>query len=170
MRTIAIGILIIAFAHGGAAAQTAGEQAQIVRDFQQRVADYARQHQCLDLFPEAVNAATPAPRIFTAPVAMVFRQVIARALADRDGHPGAGHQHSGPFIVGAAATQHLAVLQPFPDDKLYEFPGVFAEALPLLPEPLEYRLVGHDLVLRDRESNRVVGVLREAVGTAYIVR
>jgi hypothetical protein len=41
--------------------------------------------------------------------------------------------------------------------------------LPLLPEPLEYRLVGHDLVVRDRESNRVVGVLREAVGTAYTV-
>jgi hypothetical protein len=160
MRTIAIGILIVVFAHGGAAAQTAGEQTQIVGDFQQRVADYTRQHQCLDLFPEAVNAATPAPRIFTLPVAMVFRQLIARTLAERDGVAA---------VSRAATTEHLAVLQPFPDSKLYDFPRVLADALPLLPEPLEYRLVGHDLVVRDRESNNVVGVLREAVGTAYTV-
>lgn len=158
MRTIAIGILIVVLAHGGAAAQTAGEQAQIVSDFQQRVADYARQHQCLDLFPEAVNAATPAPRIFTLPVAMVFRQMIARALAERDGDA---------VISSTGAITHLAVLQPFPAARLYEFPRVLADALPLLPEPLEYRLIGHDLVVRDRESNHVVGVLREAVGTAY---
>jgi len=160
MRTIATGILIVVLAHGGAAAQTAGEQAQIVRDFQQRVADYTQQHQCLALFPEAVNAATPAPRIFTLPVAMVFRQLMVHALAERDGVAA---------VSGAGASEHLAVLQPFPDSQLYEFPRVFADALPLLPEPLEYRLVGHDLVVRDRESNRVVGVLREAVGTAYTV-
>jgi hypothetical protein len=27
------------------------------------------------MFPEAITAATPAPRIFTVPVAMVFRQL-----------------------------------------------------------------------------------------------
>ena len=158
MRTIATGILIVVLAHGGAAAQSAGEQAQIVREFQRSVSDFT-QHQGLALFPEAVNAATPAPRIFTLPVAMVFRQLIARALAERD----------GVAVSGVAGSEHLAVLQPFPDSKLYDFPRVLADALPLLPEPLEYRLVGHDLVVRDRESNRVVGVLREAVGTAYTV-
>ena len=39
MRTIAIGLLALALAHGSAAAQTAGEQAQILRDFQASVAD-----------------------------------------------------------------------------------------------------------------------------------
>jgi hypothetical protein len=158
MRTIAAGILIVVLAHGGAAAQSAGEQAQIVREFQQRVSDFAQQHHALALFPEAAAAAAPA-QVFTLPVAMVFRQRIARALAaDRAG---------AAAVSGAALPEHLAVLQPFPDSKLYDFPRVLADALPLLPEPLEYRLVGHDLVVRDRESNRVVGVLREAVGTAY---
>ena len=160
MRTIATGILIVVLAHGGAAAQSAGEQAQIVGEFQRSVSDFTQQHPSLALFPEAVNAATPAPRIFTLPVAMVFRQLIARALAERDGVA---------VVSGVAGSEHLAVLQPFPDSKLYDFPRVLADALPLLPEPLEYRLVGHDLVVRDRESNRVVGVLREAVGTVYTV-
>lgn len=159
MKTIAASVLIVVLAHGGAAAQSAGEQAQIVRDFQQRASEYTQQHQDLALFPEVAAVATPAPRIFTLPVAMVFRQLIARALAERDGVA---------TLRGVDASEHLAVLQPFPDSKLYDFPRVLAEALPLLPEPLEYRLVGHDLVVRDRESNHVVGVLREAVGTAYI--
>ena len=147
MKPIATGILIVLLAQGGLAAQTAGEQAQIVRDFQQRVSDYAQGYDCLAPFPEAVTAATPAPQIFTLPVAMVFRQMIAHALAE-----------------------HPPVLQPLPATGLDDFPSVLAEALPLLPEPLEYRLIGHDLVVRDRESQRVVGVLREAVGTAYPIR
>lgn len=163
LKTIAIGLLVLALAHGGAAAQTAGEQAQILRDFQQNVADYTQRHQCLDLFPEAINAATPAPRIFTLPVAMVFRQMIAKALTE---HDGAAVIHG----LGAGASEPLAVLQPFPATKLADFPRVLADALPLLPEPLEYRLIGHDLVVRDRENDLVVGVLREAVSTALTIR
>ena len=134
MKPIATGILIVLLATGGLAAQTAGEQARILRDFQQRVTD-------------AMYHEAPAPPIFTPPVAMVFRQMIAHALAD-----------------------HPAVLQPLPVARLDDFPTVLADALPLLPEPLEYRLFGHDLVVTDRESQRVVGVLREAVGTAYPIR
>jgi hypothetical protein len=82
MRTaIAIGILGLELCSTGAAAQTAGEQARILRSFERRVDDYAR-HQRLTLFPEAVTAATPAPKIFTMPVAMVFRQLIARVIRD----------------------------------------------------------------------------------------
>lgn len=161
MRTIATGLLVLALAHGGAAAQTAGEQAQILRDFHRNVADYTQRRQCLDLFPEAINAATPAPRIFTLPVAMVFRQVIAQALAGHDGVAA---------MSGVDAAVHVAVLQPFPATKLSDFPRVLADALPVLPEPLEYRLIGHDLVVRDRASDLVVGVLREAVGTALAIR
>src|SRR5687768_830847 len=81
MRTIAIGFVIVALTHTGAAAQTAAEQAKILGDFQMSVVDYTQRHRCLEMFPEALNAATPAPRVFTPPVAMVFRQIIARALA-----------------------------------------------------------------------------------------
>jgi hypothetical protein len=170
MRTIATGLLVLALAHGGAAAQTAGEQAQILRDFQRNVADYTQRHQCLDLFPEATNAATPAPRIFTLPVAMVFRQLIAKALAERGGvSPASGVDAAEHVAVPPLARRSLGE-GGFPAAKLYDFPRVLEDALPVLPEPLEYRLIGHDLVVRDRASDLVVGVLREAVGTALTVR
>ena len=89
-------------------------------------------------FPEAVSAAAPAPRIFTLPVAMVFRQVIAQALTAPSG-----------AAIGAPATRRAVALQPFPATELYDFPTRLDEVLPLLPAPLEYRLIDHDLVIRD---------------------
>lgn len=125
MRTIAIALLALGLAHAGARAQTADEQARILRGFEQSVANY-----------------TLRPRIFTPPVAVVFRQMIARALAERD----------GVVAINGAA-----------------FPRVLEDALPRLPAPLEYRLIGHDLVVRDKEADIVVGVLRDAVGSRLIV-
>ena len=61
------------------------------------------------MFPEAINAVTPAPRIFTPPVAMVFRQMIARTLAERDGVTA---------INGVGAYAHAQILKPFPSDQL----------------------------------------------------
>lgn len=34
-----------------------------------------------------------------------------------------------------------------------------------LPAPLEYRLIGNDLVIRDGEADVIVAVLRDALGT-----
>ena len=161
MRTIAIGLVILALAPCGAAAQTAEEQAGILRQFQQSVTDYAQHHQCLDLFPEALSAAMPAPKVFTLPVAMVFRQLIARSLAERDGVAAA--------INGVGASAHARLLEPLPSSGLQPFPRVLQDALPPLPTPLEYRLVGHDLVIRDAAADLVVGVLHEAIGSALTV-
>lgn len=136
MRIIAIGLSALVLAHGGASAQTADEKARILRDFEMSVADYTQRPKCLDLFPEGI-AASPAPRIFTPPVAVVFRQLIARTLAERDG------------VIGARQA----------------FPRVLQDALPPLPPPLEYQLIGHDLVVRDKEADVIVGVLRDAVGS-----
>ena len=158
--TIAIGVVALTLVHSGAAAQTAAERAQILRDFQVSVADYNSRHRCLDMFPEAINAATPAPKIFTLPVAMVFRQIIAKALVERDGVA---------TLSGVSNVPHPVVLEPFPSTWLQEFPRVLQDALPPLPAPLEYRLIGHDLVIRDQEADVIVGVLREAVGPALTV-
>lgn len=141
--TIAIGVLALALVHHDAAAQTAGEQAQILRDF------------------EASVAATPAPKkIFTLPVAMVFRQLIAKALAERDGVVA---------VSGVSRHAHPVIAEPFPSTWLQEFPRVLQDALPPLPPHLEYRLVGHDLVIRNTEGDVVAGVLRDAVGPALAV-
>jgi hypothetical protein len=161
MRTIAIGLLALALASGVAVAQTAGEQVRILRDFEKSVADYTQRPRCLDALPEAINAAVPAPKIFTLPVAMVFRQVIFRALAERDGVAA---------INGAGPYRHAAVLDPFPAGELYGFPRVLQDALPALPASLEYRLIGHDLVVRDKEADIIVGVLRDALGRALTVK
>ena len=142
--TIAIGTLALTLASGVANAQTAGEQARILRDFEHSVAAY-------------VDGATPAPKIFTLPVAMVFRQLIARARADRGGVA---------TINGVGSYAHATALERFPSNQLHAFPRVLADALPPLPAPLEYRLVGHDLVVRDQEADLVVCVLRNAVGPA----
>jgi hypothetical protein len=147
MRTIAIGLLAVALASGTATAQTAGEQARIIGEFEHSVAAY-------------VDGETAAPKIFTLPVAMVFRQVIARALAERDGVAA---------INGVGAYAHVRAMDAFPSNQLHEFPRVLSDALPPLPPPLEYRLVGHDLVVRDKEANVVVGMMREAVGPALTV-
>ena len=150
---IVIGMLGVALLPNGAAAQTAGEQTQILRDFEQSVDDYAR-HRCLTMFPEAISAATPAPRIFTLPVAMVFRQLIARAIAAPD----------GVAISGVSPAHRATVLQLFPLTELSDFPNILSQVLPLLPAPLEYRLIDNDLVIRDANADLIIAVLRDARG------
>jgi len=131
-KAIAIGILGLVLSPAGVTAQTAGEQARILGEFQRTVLDYAHNRTpSLDCSLEAAPA--PAPRIFTLPVAMVFRQLIAKAVAER-----------GELVV--------------------------REALPVLPDTLEYRVVSGDLVIRDTQAGSVVGVLRDAFGAISTMR
>lgn len=159
-KAIVIGMLGLALVADQAAAQTAVEQAQILGDFQRSVVDYTQRHRCFELFPEATTTATPAPKVFTLPVAMVFRQLIAGAVAV----PG------GPAIGGIRAAHHAAAMQPYPATALLDFPGKLSEALPLLPAPLEYRLIDHDLVIRDAEADLIIAVLRNALGVTITKR
>jgi hypothetical protein len=153
--TIAISLVGLVLTGHAAAAQTPAEQAQIMRDFEQRVVDYTRQPRCLPIVPRAITATTRAPQIFTLPVAMVFRQLIAGALTS----------HGEPAISGVRGAHRATVLEPFPGTELYEFPQRLADALPKLPAPLEYRLIVNDLVIRDTQADVIVAVLRDAVGT-----
>jgi hypothetical protein len=154
-KAIAIGTLAVAIFSNRAAAQTAVEQDAIIRDFQRSVVDYTSRHQCLVTFPEAA-AASPAPKIFTLPVAMVFRQIIAGVLSA----PG------GAALTGSASrlAQAPAELEPFPVNELIDFPKMLGDRLPPLPAPLEYRLIGNHLVIRDAEGDVIVAVLKSALG------
>jgi hypothetical protein len=152
-NAIAIGMLGFALLSNGAAAQTATEQAQILRDFEQSVDEYARQ-QCLTMFSEAVTAATPAPKLFTMPVAMVFRQLIAKAMASP----------TAITAAGVTATHRATMLEPFPASELADFPKVLSDVLPALPARLEYRLIDNDLVIRDADADVIIAVLRNALG------
>lgn len=143
LRTIVIGLLGIVLAQRSAAAQTPEEQGRILRMFQQSV---------------ETATTTQDPRIFTLPVATVFRQVIARTL---DEQPHVSH------LAGAGAdlplAHHPVVLEPFPATELHEFPALLAQALPPLPPAFEYRLIGNDLVLRAVGDDVIVAVLRDAI-------
>lgn len=153
--TIAIGILGFVLLSNGAAAQTAVEREQILRDFERSLVEYTQQNMCLAMIPEAVSARTPAPNVFTPPVAMVFRQLIARAVATP----------AGTAIHGLAAAPHPEILKPIPARELVEFPKVLSDALPALPPGLEYRLINNDLVIRDFTADLIIAVLRDALGT-----
>ena len=159
MKTIAAGVIGLLFTTGVAAAQTAAEREAILRGFQQRVAEYSTQHQCLDMFPEALSASAPAPQLFTPPVAMVFRQLIAHALATVD---------TATAMRGSGMPDHRArVLDNLPEDAT-ELAPVLAKVLPPLPDGFEYRFVDNDLVLRDQAAGVIVAVLRNAVGVAAL--
>ena len=152
---IVIGLLGFVLCANGAAAQTAPERARILGDFERNVADYTQRHMGFELCADAINAATPAPKIFTLPIAVVFRQLIQVALMERAGTA---------VIGGVGATRHPAVMEPFPATELVDFPHLLAEALPPLPAPLEYRLIERDLVVRDANADVIIAVLRDAVG------
>ena len=151
---ITIGLLGLVLFASGAAAQTATEQGRILGDFQRSVVDYTQRHKCLNMFPEAISTETPAPKIFTLPVATVFRQLIARTIAA----PG------GVTIAGSGGTYHAAVLQPFPANEFIDFPVTLSAALPPLPSPLEYRLIRNDLAIRDGDADVIIAVLRDTLG------
>lgn len=162
MRAIATGMLGLLLVSTAATAQTAAERDRILQDFQRQVAAYSTGHQCLDLFPEALNASTPAPRIFTPPVALVFRQLIAAAI-------NAGG--SATAMRGVKTPRHhVSVLEPFPETELSAFPQFLADALPALPAGLEYRFIDNDLVVRDAEADVIVAVLRDALGTTITLK
>lgn len=150
LKTLAIGLLGIVLVQGSAAAQTPQEQDRILRMFQQNV---------------ATATTTDDPRIFTLPVATVFRQVIAKTL---DEQPHVSH------LAGAGAelplAHHPMVFEPFPATELHEFPALLARALPPLPPGVEYRLIGNDLVLRAVGDDVIVAVLRDAVGSVAITK
>ena len=163
MRTLAIGLLGFLLAHGNAAAQTTQEQERILRAFQQNVAEVAEQPYGFGVIPGAQTA--PMPRIFTLPVATVFRQVITRAL-DESVHA----THMTGVGLELPLAHHPAVLELFPATELHEFPALLARALPPLPRRIEYRLIGNDLVLRDVDGDVIVAVLRDAVGRVATAR
>jgi hypothetical protein len=52
------------------------------------------------------------------------------------------------------------------DAPLSTMPPTLLQRLPLLPEELEYRFVGPDLILRDKNANIIVDYMRDAASPA----
>jgi hypothetical protein len=156
MRTLLIALvsfILIDLIDGRAFAQTSVEQRAILSCFERSVAAYAAQFDWST--EQQMPAVEAAPVIFTLPVSVVFRQLIATALGDS--------QVATMSAPSRPRDHRLDVYAPFPlaDSALPS--QVVRDALPALPARLEYRLVGGDLVLRDTQLNIVVAVLHDAI-------
>jgi len=112
----------------------------------------------------AIRARRPDARVgdlFSFEVRRTFRKTIARALTD--------HQIAVNDLIAAITSEIVAgapavkVNQPFPWQLGAAMPRCVLAGLPSLPRELQYRLVGHDLVLIDLDANLVIDILPEAI-------
>jgi hypothetical protein len=98
--------------------------------------------------------------IFDADVSVVLRARLARALADDEGE---GAVSLGDFDDPEHWPHPIEVNGFFPwETGPARWRGLLW-ALPLLPEELEYRILGRDLVLLDVQARLVVDILRDAI-------
>lgn len=155
-----------------------------LRQFHEAVHDYAQLHRRLekqlpamhitedfreildasDVLAAALKAARPNARegdLFTPEAANMIRHRIARTLTARGFLPEEVIAASGeeapsdaewPVVNGRFPWMRGAAMWP-----------CIIDALPPLPQELQYRVVGSDLVLVDVHANFVVDILREAL-------
>src|SRR5262245_1495118 len=152
--------------------------------FGERVAAYATLRQELDLslppayerprgvramlqaratLAAAIKAARPHARhgdFFSPGVAAIFSMTIVEALSGVD-----SERFFESLYVGDAvpAGLLLRVHDTYPEWATHEVPLVVLERLPLLPDELEYRLIGRTLVLWDIDADLIPDVLTDAI-------
>lgn len=121
----------------------------------------------VDRLAEAIRAerATAQPGdVFTPAVGMLFQRRIAEAAGFDDDDVAALPKHlAGGYLPDDV---RLEVNGTFPWTAGYETFPAFVVNLPPLPEELEYRLAGRDLVLLDVGANLIVDILYNVVDAA----
>jgi hypothetical protein len=91
-----------------------------------------------------------------------FRAVLAREV--RRDFLGRSAADRKAVMQEQPLKMRLSVNMTYPTDKpLKTFPAQLLQKLPELPPELEYRIVGHHIVLRDVTANIVVDVARDIV-------
>jgi len=172
-----------------AMAQTAGTPvtvnrgAVILKDFDRRIGDYVKVHKTVQSevhrlkptkSPEAIEqyehslargirAARRGSRqgdIFTAEITAEFRRLIELTMHG----PQAGAIRESLRHAEPLASRALRVNSAYPAaTPLQSSPPSLLMNLPPLPAELEYRVVGHSLILRDIEANLIVDFIVNAI-------
>jgi hypothetical protein len=176
-------LLLIACAALMAQSQPAvNPDAAIVQDFQKRTADYQKLHKTVEgklprlkrtpsqekiehhekeLAHELREARRPARQgdIFSPEISSEFRRLIALAMQGQN----AGRVEKS--LKSAEPVQlKLEVNHKYPSNvPLQSTPPTLLENLPKLPPELEYRVVGHYLVLLDSKANLIVDFIPNAI-------
>jgi hypothetical protein len=99
-------------------------------------------------------------QIFTPDVAQVFRRLLSDTLFEDEAHI---DDLLAQIEKETLFAPPVRVNEPLPRDIGRALLPSFVNELPPLPEELEYRLVGRDLVLVDVVSSLVVDVIRAAL-------
>ena len=181
------GILVVALVTGGTAAGCAKPAAPPVnvtptawQEFQDRVKAYmglrqqaeskvpnlaetndpkkiADRERALGQAIAAARSGAVQGAVFTPPVAREIRAITRRELSRRTRRQVAGVMEEVP----TAAPQVNAI---YPTTgALATVPPLLLARLPELPEPLEYRLMGRTLILRDTKANLIVDFVPDAI-------
>lgn len=165
-------------------AQATNPDAKLLVDFQARVKKYVELHKSAkkdgppiketkdvaaikgaqDALAANIRAMRPAARqgeIFTPEIAKVFRRLM---YPETTGAEGAETKQTLKEDAPPRSAVTLKVNARYPDAQpLPTMPPNLLANLPKLPEELEYRIVGKDLILRDVPANLIVDYIPGAI-------
>lgn len=174
--------LVAVIAAIASAEQRPGDDERVVREFRNRIGEYAALHEKLEanlppLNPDgsirsyllnrvylakSIKTARPKARqgdIFTPAVSALFKRILARAVSEDALDQLYDYDEAHPFL----SPYHPRVYDPYPDWASHTTPVAVLQQLPPLPEDIQYRLLDHDLVLWDIHADLIVDVLPDAI-------
>jgi hypothetical protein len=174
----------------GALLAPAGEQEKVnpgsllLSDFSKRVADYVKLHQAARAEVHALKKPTDSSEvieqhvhqiahlirekrsgaiqgsIFTPEISAEFRRLLSNAMQG----PQAEHVRGSLRHAEPLRQRPLRVNHAYPEGlPLQSTPPSLLLNLPPLPPEVEYRIVGHSLILRDVEANLIVDFIPDAI-------
>ena len=166
----------------GVAGQRVNAGAQHIADFQQRVAAYVKlRNEAAAGMPGQKPTASPSKMsnqerelaqrirslrpsakkgdIFTPEISAEFLRLIRLAWRNPDA---AQMRRSLARAEPVSITIHINDAYPA-SIPLQSMPPTLLENLPSLPKELEYRVIGHNLVLRDARANLIVDFIERAI-------
>jgi len=183
LRRLALGVLLSCLALAGSAEQQkVNPDAQLLQDFKQRVDKYMELHKRLekqspplkktddpakikasqDALAAAIRTARTSAKhgeFFTPEIAKLFRRLMYPEVKGPD-----GAETKKAIKDDAPKAIPLKVNAKYPEGApLPTMPPNLLANLPQLPEDLEYRIVGNDLILRDVHANLIVDFIPQAI-------
>jgi len=179
-------LLVLLFSVMAAIAQASNNGNQdslVLKDFNRRVADYVRLHKIAlseihrlkpTNSPEAIEhyqhhlahrireqrSGVVQGNVFTPEITEEFRRLIGITMQG----PEAARIRESLRHAAPVYTRAIRVNRAYPAGlPLQSTPPSLLLNLPLLPPEVEYRVVGHDLIMRDVDANLVVDFLTNAI-------
>lgn len=182
MHAIVLAVMVLAGAEAQEAGAKVNPDAQNLAAFQAHVAKYMALHDRLEKEAPPLEKTSDPARIRESQVALAKKIQAARRGA-RQGEiftpeiRRTFRRIMQPHMQGAAAAEiqesiredaprviTLRVNASYPENApLPTVPPKLLAALPALPEDLEYRFIGRDLILRDVHANLIVDFMQNAL-------